>query len=91
MSAESEAIGRAIARAADSSGEEPPEHWQAVLDDLEPFVDSEIISNTSIAFRYVAALRDRKGRASTAEGRARCVEDATFFLGQALRFPHDQS
>jgi hypothetical protein len=83
------ALGRAITRLEDATGDEPPEYWQALLDDLEPFVDLEnVTSNTSIAFKYVVWLRDRTDRAGSPQGRAVCVDDATFFLWQALVFPH---
>ena len=88
MTAETDAIGRAITRLEQATVDEPPEYWQALLDDLEPFVDLEIISHTSVAFKYVVALRDRTDPAGTPKGRAACIEDATFFLWQAIRFPH---
>jgi hypothetical protein len=87
VTAGTDAIGRAITRLEEATVDEPPEYWQALLDDLEPFVDLEnVTSNTSIAFKYVVWLRDRTDRACTLQGRAVCIEDATFFLAQALRF-----
>src|SRR6185436_16615136 len=38
VTAEAEAIGRAISRLAQATGDEPPAYWQALLDDLAPFV-----------------------------------------------------
>jgi hypothetical protein len=66
--------------------DEPPEYWQALLDDLQPLVDVEI-TNLGIACRYLVALRDRTDRAGTSQGRAGYIEDATLFLEQALLYP----
>jgi hypothetical protein len=87
VTAEQDAIGRAITRLERATVDEPPAYWQVVLDDLEPFVDLETVSNTSIAFKYVMTLRDRTDPARTAEGRAACIADATMFLWQARQFP----
>jgi len=86
VTAEPEAIGSAIARLEQANVDEPPEYWQALLDDLQPFVDVEI-TNLGIACRYLVALRDRTDRADTSQGRAVYIEDATLFLEQALRYP----
>ena len=86
MTAETDAVGRALLLLDEATVNEPPEYWQALLDDLEPFVDLETVNNLNIACRYLVALRDKTDRAHTAQGRAAYLEDATFFLEQALRF-----
>jgi len=88
VTAESEAIGRAILLLEQASVDERPEYWQAVLDDLEPFGEGDTVTNLSVALKYVVALRDRTDRAHTPQGRAVYIEDATLFLRQALGFPH---
>jgi hypothetical protein len=85
VTAETEAIVRAIAQLERATVDEPREYWQALLDDLERFVDLEIASNSSIAFKYVVALRDRTDPAGTRQGRVGCIEDATVFLERALQ------
>ena len=87
MTAEADAIGRAITRLERAQVNDAAEYWQVLLDDVEPFVDLEIVSNTSVAFNYVVALRDGAGRAGTRKGRAASITDAIFFFWQALRFP----
>jgi len=84
--AEGEAIGRTISRLQQATGDEPREYWQAVLDDLEPFVGVGI-TNVGIASRYLVALRDRTDSAVSPQGRAVYIEDATLFLWQTLLFP----
>jgi len=87
VTAEVEAIGRAISRLDQATVDEPPDYWQALLDDLEPFVGVEM-TNLGIASRYLVALRDRTGSADTPQGRAVYIEDASLFLWQAILFPH---
>ena len=87
VSAETDAVGRAIILLEQATVDEPPEYWQVVLDDLEPFVDLEALTHASIAFQYVVALRDRTDSARTCEGRAACIADAKMFLWQAHQFP----
>ena len=87
VSAETDAVGRAIILLEQATVDEPPEYWQVVLDDLEPFVDLEAFTHASIAFHYLVALRDRADSCRTSEGRAACIADAKMFLWQAHQFP----
>ena len=85
MTAEQDAIGRAITRLAQATVDQPTESWQAVLDDLAPFVDPAIVNDISLAYKFVVALRYRTGAADTTKGRDDYMQDATMFLWQALR------
>lgn len=86
MTAEQDAIGRAIKRLEEARVDDPREYWQVMLEDLEPFVDLDIVSHTSIAFNCVVAVRDRTGPARTPQGRAARIADARSFFLYALRF-----
>jgi hypothetical protein len=80
------AVGCAITQLERATVFDGPEYWQALLDDLEPFVDLEVLTNASIAFKYVVALRDRTGQARSPRGRAACIAEATMFLWEAHAF-----
>jgi hypothetical protein len=84
---ETDAIGRAIALLERATVNEPLEYWQAVLDDIEPLVDLNIVDNVSVAFKFVVAVRDRTDRAHSTQGRAAYIDDATMFLWRARQFP----
>lgn len=86
MTAEQDAIGRAIKRLEEATVNDPQEYWQVLLDDLKPFVDLDIVSHTSIGFNWVVAVRDQTGPARTPQGRAARIADARSFLLYALRF-----
>lgn len=86
MTAEQDAIGRAVKRLEEATVDDPREYWQVLLDDLEPFVDRDFVSITSIAFNYVVALRDRTGPARIPQGRAVRIAAARVFFLYALQF-----
>jgi hypothetical protein len=85
VTAERDAIGRAIKRLEEATIDDPPAYWQVLLDELEPFIDLDFVSFTSIAFNYVVTLRYRTGTARTPGGRASRIEDATAFFSHALQ------
>lgn len=87
VSAETDAICRAATLLQEATVDEPQAYWQAVLDELEPLVDFDVLSNASIAFKYVVALRDRTPSACSREDRAACIADAIVFLCQPQQFP----